>query len=42
MLAPAEMPVVIMLDEVINPGRQLTAEQTPKEQSMESAHNVPQ
>lgn len=42
MLAPAEMPVVIMLDEAINPGRQLTAEQAPKEQSMEYAHNVPQ
>lgn len=42
MLAPAEMPVVIMLDEAINPGRQLTAELTPKGKPMERAHNVPQ
>ncbi len=42
MLAQAEMPVVIMLDETINPGRQLTAEPTPKAQATGKAHNVPQ
>ncbi|KAF0226614.1 MAG: hypothetical protein FD133_1579 [Erysipelotrichaceae bacterium] len=42
MLAQAEMLVVIMLDETINPGRQLTAEPTPKVKTMVEAHNVPQ
>jgi len=42
MLAQSEMIVVIMLDETINPGRQLTAELTPKVKTMVEAHNVPQ
>lgn len=42
MLAQAEMLVVFMLDETINPGRQLTAESTPKVKTMVKTHNVPQ
>jgi len=42
MLAPSVMTVLIMLDEKINPGRKLTAEEILKRKSRMKSIKVPQ